>query len=318
MKNYILILFVVPTVLLSQKIDNLASFRDMGSESYFRFNYDNDFFAASDKNYTQGYSFEYANRSLAKNLVNYLFIKPKTSYFTYGLSLEHIGYTPSDFVSPNIQIDDRPYAAAIYIKSFAIATDTISKSRLSQSLSIGLIGPGAFGREMQTAIHKLIENKTPGGWDNQIQNDLVLNYKIGYEKQVFNYNNIANTKAVTSLQIGTLFTNVSVGFNTTVGLLDNPFSRNGSPSKFKFYAFAQPTVNVVGFDATLQGGIFTNDNPYTISSKNIERLTGQIDYGLILKYRKLYLEYTRTTITKEFTSGNSAHWGGFKGGFLFN
>ncbi|MGO4919765.1 lipid A deacylase LpxR family protein [Maribacter spongiicola] len=318
MKNYILILFVVPTVLLSQKIDHLASFRDMGSESYFRFNYDNDFFAASDKNYTQGYSFEYANRSLAKNPVNYLFIKPKNSYFTNGLSLEHIGYTPSDFVSPDIQIDDRPYAAAIYIKSFAIATDTISKSRLSQLLSIGLIGPGAFGKEMQTAIHRLIENKTPGGWDNQIQNDLLLNYKIGYEKQVFTYKKISNIQAVTSLQLGTLFTNASVGFNTTVGLVGNPFSRNNKSSKFKFYAFAQPTVNIVGFDATLQGGIFTNDNPYIISSKNIERLTAQVDYGLILKHRKLYLEYTRTSITKEFTSGNPAKWGGFKAGFLFN
>ena len=318
MKNYILILFLLPTVLLSQKIDNLASFRDMRSESYFRFNYDNDFFAASDKNYTQGYSFEYANRSLAKNPVHSLFIKPKTSYFTYGLALEHIGYTPSDFVSPDIQIDDRPFAAAIYIKSFVIATDTISKSRLSQSLSLGIIGPGAFGKEMQTAIHKLIENKTPGGWDNQIQNDLVLNYKMGYEKQVFNFKDIANLQAIASLQLGTLFTNASFGFNATVGLIDNPFSRNGTHSKFRFYAFAQPTVNVVGFDATLQGGIFTNDNPYTIFSKNIERLTAQIDYGLILKYRKLYLEYTRTTITKEFTSGNTANWGGFKAGFLFN
>ncbi|WP_299324641.1 lipid A deacylase LpxR family protein [uncultured Maribacter sp.] len=318
MKNYILVLLLLPTILSSQKIDHLASFKDMGSESYFRFNYDNDFFAASDKNYTQGYSFEYANRSLKKNPINYLFINPKAMYFTYGLALEHIGYTPSDFVSPDIQLDDRPFAAAIYLKSFAIATDTISKSRLSQSLSLGLIGPGAFGREMQTAIHKLIENKTPGGWDNQIQNDLVLNYKIGYEQQIFNYTDFISLQAVTSLQLGTLFTNASVGFNSTIGLLDNPFSRNSTLSKFKFYAFVQPTVHVVGFDATLQGGIFTNDNPYTISSKNIERFTAQIDYGLILKYRKLYLEYTRTTITKEFTSGNSANWGGFKVGFLFN
>ncbi|WP_368389779.1 lipid A deacylase LpxR family protein [Maribacter sp. 1_MG-2023] len=271
MKNYILLLYLLPTVLLSQKIDHLASFRDMGSESYFRFNYDNDFFAASDKNYTQGYSFEYANRSLKKNPMNYLFINPKAKYFTYGLALEHIGYTPSDFVSPDIQIDDRPFAAAIYIKSFVIATDTVSKSRLSQSLSLGIIGPGAFGREMQTAIHKLIENKSPGGWDNQIQNDLVLNYKIGYEKQILNYKNLGTIQAITSLQLGTLFTNASVGFNSTVGLIDHPFSRNGTHSKIKFYTFAQPTVNIVGFDATLQGGIFTNDNPYTISSKNIER-----------------------------------------------
>ena len=318
MKNYILVLLLLPTILSSQKIDNLASFRDMCSESYFRFNYDNDFFAASDKNYTQGYSFEYANKGLAKNPVNYIFIKPKANHFNYGLALEHIGYTPSDFASPDIQIDDRPFAAAIYLKSFVTATDTITKSRLSQSLSLGVIGPGAFGREMQTAIHRLIENKTPGGWDNQIQNDLVLNYKIGYERQVFNFKDIANLQAITSLQLGTLFTNASVGFNTTVGLLDNPFSRNSTPSKFKFYAFVQPTVNVVGFDATLQGGIFTNDNPYTISSKNIERLTAQVDYGIILKYKKMYLEYTRTTITKEFTSGKSANWGGFKAGFLFN
>ncbi len=318
MKYYILLLLLLPTVLLSQKIDHLTSFRDMGSQSYFRFNYDNDFFAASDKNYTQGYSFEYANPSFKKNPVNHIFIKPKGNHFTYGLVLEHIGYTPSDFVSPDIQIDDRPFAAAIYLKSFAVATDTIKKSRLSQSLSLGLIGPGAFGREMQTAIHKLIENKTPGGWDNQIQNELVLNYKIGYEKQIFNYKNIVNTQAITSLQLGTLFTNASVGFNSTIGLLDHPFARNSTPSKFKFYAFVQPTVHVVGFDATLQGGIFTNDNPYTISSKNIERLTAQIDYGLILKYRKLYLEYSRTSITKEFSFGNSAKWGGFKAGLLFD
>lgn len=318
MKNYILILLVLPTVLLSQKIEHLASFRDMGSESYFRFNYENDFFAASDKNYTQGYSFEYANNVLEKNPINFIFIKPKANYFTYGLVLEHIGFTPSDFVSPDIQVDDRPFAAAIYLKSFTVVMDTIKKSRFTQSLSLGIIGPGAFGKEMQTTIHKLIENKTPGGWDNQIQNDVVINYKIGYEKQLLNYKNIVNLQAVTSFQLGTLFTNASVGFNTTIGLLDNPFSRNSTLSKFKFYAFVQPTVNIVGYDATLQGGIITNDNPYTISSKKLERLTAQVDYGLILKHKKVYLEYTRTSITKEFASGNSANWGGFKVGFLFN
>jgi hypothetical protein len=317
MKNYILILLLLPTVLISQKIDNLASFRAMGGSNYFRFNYDNDFFTASDKNYTQGYSFEYANNSLEKNPVNRIFFKPKANYSTYGLALEHIGFTPSNFASVDIQIDDRPFAAAIYLKSFSIALDTLQKSRFTQSLSLGIIGPGAFGKEMQTAIHKLIENKTPGGWDNQIKNNPVLNYRISYEKQLAHYKNLANIQAVTSLQLGTLFTNASVGFNTSVGLIDNPFSKNTKPSKFIFYAFAQPTVKVIRYDATLQGGIFTNDNPYTISSKNIERFTAQLDYGLILKYRKLYLEYTRTAITKEFSSGNSANWGGFKLGLLF-
>tara|TARA_R110000868_G_scaffold77551_7_gene221901 strand:+ start:580 stop:783 length:204 start_codon:yes stop_codon:yes gene_type:complete len=60
MRN-VIVLFVFSVVLLqsatAQKIDNLVSFRDIKSTNYFRFNYDNDYFAASDKNYTQGYSF---------------------------------------------------------------------------------------------------------------------------------------------------------------------------------------------------------------------------------------------------------------------
>lgn len=290
----------------------------MGSNSYFRFNYDNDFFSASDKNYTQGYNFEFANPIFEKNPINFIFIKPRQDFNTFGLSIEHIGFTPSDFVSSEIQIGDRPFAAAIYLKSFSISIDTLKKTRLSQSLSIGLIGPGAFGKEMQTEIHKRTGNKIPGGWDNQIQNDLVLNYSIEHEKQMYRYSDFISVQSQASLQLGTLFTNASIGFNTTFGILDSPFALSKNSSPFKIYAYAQPAVSVIGYDATLQGGIFTTDNPYFIRSKNVERFTAQIEYGLILKYKKLYLEYTRTAITREFTSGHSAKWGGFKIGYRLN
>ena len=289
----------------------------MGSETYFRFHYDNDFFAATDKNYTQGYSFEFANPLFKKNLVNHIFIKLKGQSNTYGLAIEHIGFTPSNFVSIDIQTGDRPFAAAIYLKSFATSTDTLKKSRLSQSLSLGFIGPGAFGKEMQTEIHRLTGNKIPGGWDNQIQNDLVLNVKFDYEKQLFRYNELLSLQSVAAFQLGTLFSNAMVGFNTTFGLIDLPFSGSGYSSAFKLFAYAQPVVSIIGYDATLQGGIFTNDNPYEISSKDIERVTSQIDYGLILKYKRLYLEYNRTSITREFKSGNAAKWGGFRVGYVF-
>ncbi|MEP2279229.1 lipid A deacylase LpxR family protein [Maribacter sp.] len=317
MKKSFLLVLLLPMLFFGQKINNLVSFRSIGSENYLRFNYDNDFFASTDKNYTQGYSLEFTNTSLAKNPINYLFFKPNSSSTIHGLALEHIGYTPSDFVSEDIQFGDRPFAAAIFLKSFAIDTNKDKKYRLGQSLSIGLIGPGAFGKEMQTKIHKLIENKIPGGWNNQIQNDFILNYKIGYEKQLLDFKNIANIHSYTSLQVGSLFTNVSFGFNTTIGILDNLYTDVTTTSKIKVYTFAHTAVNIIGYDATLQGGIITNDNPYTISSENIERFTAQLDYGLILKYKRVYLEYTRTAITKEFSSGNSANWGGFKLGFLF-
>jgi lipid A 3-O-deacylase len=37
-----------------QKIDNMASFRNIKSNSYFRVNLDNDYFTSSDKDYTGG------------------------------------------------------------------------------------------------------------------------------------------------------------------------------------------------------------------------------------------------------------------------
>ncbi len=316
--SLLLLLFInFCTVSWSQKIDNLVSFRDIKSERYFRFSYENDFFSATDKNYTQGYNLELVAPGLIENPINYLLFKPKNTETRYGISIEHIGFTPSDFASPDIQIGDRPFAAAIMIKSFKIDADTIASRRIAQSLILGLIGPGAFGKEMQVEIHKITGNKIPRGWDNQIKNDVVLNYRLDYEKQFYRYKNIFTLNGQSTLQLGTLFTNVSLGLNTSIGLLNNPFAQTKKHSNFQFYLYSQPIISAVAYDATLQGGLFNKDSPYTIASSDIGRLTAEFNYGIVLKTRTMYFEYARTAITREFSSGNSAKWGGFKIGFTF-
>lgn len=75
--------------------------------------------------------------------------------------------------------------------------------------------------------------------------------------------------------------------------------------------------NLIGYDATLQGGVFNNDSPYTIPSEEITRLTGQFNYGFILKTKTLYFEYSRTVLTREFDSGSPTKWGGIRIGFTF-
>lgn len=311
------LLFLLPLSLAAQKIDYTASFRNIDSESYFRFHYDNDYFAATDENYTQGYNFELVTPSLEKNPVNFIFIKPKADSSKYGLSIEHIGFTPNDYVSEDIQFGDRPFAAAIMLNSFVIATDTIAKTRISQALSLGLIGPRAFGKEMQVGIHKATGNKVPGGWDNQIKNDVVLNYRIAYEKQLYNYRKWVALQVSTSAQLGTLFTNASAGFNMQVGILNAAFESQKTKKNFKIYLYGQPNLNIVGYDATLQGGVFNRESLHTISSNSIERLTAQYSYGLIVKTKTLYFEYTRSAITREFKSGASAKWGGIRIGLTF-
>jgi lipid A 3-O-deacylase len=127
---------------------------------------------------------------LVKNPLNYFFIKPKTNEFKYGISVEHIGFTANNIASDQIQFDDRPFAATIMLKSFLIAPDTIQKTRIVSSLNMDIIGSGAFGGDVQTAIHKATGNTTPTGWYNQIKNDVVLNYELTYEKQLLRFHDL--------------------------------------------------------------------------------------------------------------------------------
>ncbi|RZJ28927.1 MAG: lipid A deacylase LpxR family protein [Flavobacterium sp.] len=293
-----------------QKIDNTASFRDMNSDSYFRFNYDNDFFSSSDQYYTQGYNFEFASPRLKKNPLNFFLLRPESSAKKYILALEHIGFTPTSILSDAILYGDRPFAAAIMLKSAIITTDTIHHSRLTTSINIGIIGPGAFGGDTQAVIHRWTGNPEPHGWQNQIKNDVVLNYELFYEKQLLRIERFASLQLNATARAGTLFTNASVGFNSTVGIIGGPFSGHGK--KFSCYIYAQPLVNVIGYDATLQGGIFNRKSPYTIPDSDIERLTAQINFGAVITFRQMFLEYSRVKITREFSTGSPAKWGGIK------
>ncbi len=312
---YIIILFC--GIVHAQKIDHLVSYRDIFSSNYFRFNYDNDYFAASDENYTQGYNFELVMPVLSKNPVNTILFKLNNSELRYGLSLEHIGFTPDNYDLPDIQFGDRPFAAAIMLKSFNISSNLDHKIRMHSSVNIGIIGPGAFGEEMQVEIHRATGNKTPRGWKQQIKNDVVLNYSIGIEKQVLGIKDLVSVKAQSNLNIGTLFTNASVGANVMIGKFQNSFSSTNQNRKFQIYTYFQSVFTGVAYDATLQGGLINNDSPYTIASEDIERLTNQHNLGIVVQTRTLYFEYTRSIISKEFSTGSLAKWGGIRVGFTF-
>jgi lipid A 3-O-deacylase len=311
------LLLLVASFVSAQKIDNMASFRDLDANRYFRYNYDNDYFASRDQDYTQGYNFELVSPSLVQNPINTFLLKQKNSNTKYGISIEHIGFTPFNIKSASIQYGDRPFAAAIMLKSFAITTDTIHKSRLVSSLNVGLIGPGAFGKEMQVAIHEATGNTIPQGWQHQIRNDAVVNYEVSYEKQLLSYRNIFSLQSNTSLRLGTLFTNATIGFNTNFGIINTVFKQTKTKKRIAIYGYAQPILTFVGYDATLQGGLLNHKSPYTISNSAIERLTAQLNYGIILQTRTLYFEYSRVIITREFEAGNSSEWGGIKVGFRF-
>ncbi|MCD6012754.1 MAG: lipid deacylase LpxR family protein [Flavipsychrobacter sp.] len=310
---YTSILILLAATANGQAINNTLSYKNINSDKYFRFNYENDFFSGTDMYYTQGIHAELVTPSLKHFPLSKILVHPKYSYTKYGVAIEHNGYTPSSISSDAILYGDRPFVACLFLKTFRISVDTIKKQRFSSSISTGLMGQGAGGKEMQEGIHKWTSSITPHGWSNQICNDAILNYQVDYEKQLLYWNKIFAMDVHGMARIGTLSTKAALSTTLMLGYFENPFGTQAAKGpEFRIYAYEHPEVSVIGYDATLQGGSFNNTSPYTISSGNTTRAVFQNRFGFVVMYRKLYLEYFQSMHSSDFKTGNYHVWGGIQ------
>lgn len=314
-----LLLLFLPLLSSGQRIDNLVSFRNIPAEKYSRIHYDNDFWGKTDYYYTQGYNLELVNPRLKKNPLSAALLRLKNSRAKYGISFEHYGFTPTSIKSNQVLYKDRPFAGVIMLKSFAISVDTLHRSRLSSVLSTGMIGPAAFAGKMQKKIHSWTGDQEPMGWQNQIRNDIVLNYELNYEKHIFDVPNIISLNTHSQVRIGTLSDKLQAGATLTLGRSMSPFLPKEEKIKnnYQLYLYSQPLVSLIGYDASLQGGILNRNSPYTLKSSAINRITFQHSSGVVLCVQNLYIEYYQTFLTKEFKTGKSHKWGGVKIGVAF-
>jgi lipid A 3-O-deacylase len=245
--------------------------------------------------------------------INKFLIKPKHSQLVYGFALEHNAYTPTSIRHTEIIEDDRPFAACLFGKFFIIGNDTVKQRRVSSALSLGVIGPDAGGQQMQETIHRWLNNIPPLGWNHQIKNDFIVNYEASIDQAIYSHNKTFLLAYNVGGRVGTLSDKAFGGFMFMLGHFDNPFKAfNVQLTKYQMYIYAQPQINTIGYDATLQGGLFNTNSPYVISSSNLERFTSQTSFGIVFKLKTLQLEYFRTYLTKEFKTGNEHFWGGIR------
>lgn len=321
MLKVIVCLFLIyqPVWLYSQRIDNAAIARQVYGEKYFRFHYDNDFFTKTYYYYTQGYQFELVAPVLKGNPVNLVLFPARDGNRKYGLSFEHYGFTPTSIAHDEILAGDRPFAGVIMLKSFGISTNPDRRERISVVLSTGMIGPAAFAGRMQATIHRWTNDAVPHGWQHQIRNDIVFNYEFNIEKELYSLPNIIALQTNANIAVGTLSDKAQAGFTLALGKFGSPFIQPETAYRknFRLYIYRQPAVSLIGYDATLQGGLFNRSSPYFIQAKEMSRLTFQNTSGLVVNISRLYLEYNRTFLTREFRAGKRHQWGGVKIGCSF-
>lgn len=311
-----LLIFFTPILLDAQAIDNTGIFRSVNERNYFRFSYDNDFFTATDQYYTQGINFEIVNSRFQKNPLNKLLLKYSDGSNKYGLAIEHDGYTPSSIRHEEIILNDHPFVAALMLKTFSISVNKSGTNRFTSTISLGVIGPDAFGMEMQKSIHKALNNIEPLGWQHQIHNDVIINYEFGFDKLMIDQKYFS-LNSNSQIRVGTFNDKIKSGFTFSFGKINSPFSKGNSAKEFHLYIYNQALASIIGYDATLQGGMFNKSSPYTLTNNEISRFTFQDNYGIVLTYRKIYLEYLQSFTTREFKAGNYHRYGGIKLGLSF-
>jgi len=291
----------------------------LGSESILTINFDNDILDYTDRFYTNGIKIELIAPALRANpaaraLVPYW--HAGRNY--YGLSLVQNMYTPSTTKIGGILFGDRPYAAYLYLGSFRITLDPVRHIRQTSEIDLGVIGPQSYGEWVQRTFHKDVPtNSEPLGWEYQIKNDLVLNYSVRLEKGIVNRKSVELILS-SSADLGTLYTNLSGGFQFRTGLMNPYFDSPGILSlgdrqkpgarKFQFVFFVKGSGKFAGYDATLEGGLINRSSVYTIPSIAVSRCVLQGSSGISLGYNGCRLDLEQFILSPEFHNGWWHKW----------
>jgi hypothetical protein len=235
----------------------------------------------------------------------------KTVQNYYGLHLEQDCFTPKSIRYDTLNRLERPFTGTFALGHFLISLDPAKNQRLFTQLDLGIIGPCAKCEDEQKAIHKALVNIRPLGWENQLNQDLVLNYSASYEKGFFTRKN-CEFIGVADARVGTLYDDVAAGLHLRVGKMNSYFrhlsvSKNSS-HKFQLFFTAKSKARLVAYNATLQGGPFS-ESIHEIAPQNVSRIVSLSYLSLTLSYKRFLLEYARTYITKEFITGLDHGWG---------
>jgi lipid A 3-O-deacylase len=233
---------------------------EIGAES------DNDsyLFQGSDRYYTDGIFVYYrhalkvaANSSLQNKVLGFeagqKIFNPQTGSIFYN------GIDDPRYI-------DRPFAGYLYVGS-TLNLLYKNESNLKLGAQIGIVGPGAFGKEVQDFVHDNFGFYHPSGWEYQIDNNLELNLSAEYNKLLARSSWI-DVSLTSYANLGNGFTGAGAGALVRFGAFNQLFnsvstqstaiqSRGFAPlHDHELFFYYKPQLNVVAYDATVQGSLF--------------------------------------------------------------
>lgn len=315
---WVLIVFLFASDLKAQPCTGMTiSDVDVSQRRLVRAYYDDDAFAGTDRFYTRGIRLELIHPQfnelwLSKRILFRLGGRPTTYY---GLGISQAIYTPENLTSPDMISGDRPYAGTLTLQHFLISNDLRKKIRLTTFADVGFLGP-LSGAGLFVSSNENPDR--PQGWDNQIKTDILLAYGGKIEKGLLSVNG-ADVVGFASGRVGTVHTDLSVGALLRLGLV-NPYFHDlhftersiyGSRDVRDYQVFltARAAGRLVGYDGTLQGGLFNRSSPYTIAGSELKRFLPMSAIGLTFVYKIVEVGYEHNFAAARFNGVESHSWG---------
>ena len=218
-------------------------------------------------------------------------------------------FTPRNTQAENPPLNDRPYAGELAFTGALIHDRDISRTVLA--LTLGLVGPGAGGEELQNGFHGLIGDTPNRGWGYQVHNEgffeitpsRTWRVSLG-EAEGVSFDVLPSITAGFGLernylQAGAVF-RFGQGLESDFGVSRITPGLNGTdaytPTRpFVWYVFGGLDGQAVGTDITLNGDNFR-------SSRNVAPKwdVGELEAGAAIIFRGVRLTYSQTWQTQEF------------------
>lgn len=238
----------------------------------------------------------------------------KVDNMNWSINLGHKIYnahTGAVYTSSQV---DRPLTGYLYVGS-EIKWFLKNEGVLSFGAELAIIGPKAYGRNVQKAYHKTFGFYEVKGWEYQLNDAIGIDFNTSYSHLIFrNQSEKWDAFLTSNLSLGLNNTRVNLGPNFRYGRINQMFesatmggkinAKNTKPKK-EAYFFYRPQINWVVYNSTIQGGMLLRDKgPISYNVKPI--VLSQI-IGFQWSWDRIGLNFNYTFNTKEVKSDAESH-----------
>lgn len=303
----------------------------------YKFTLDNDLFAKSDRDYTNGVKMAWSSpnlRSFVDDPCLPPFLQQVGRVFdsiypirigkeeiegNMTLTLGQAMFTPRDRTRTDLIVDDRPYAGWTYL---GFGYNTRSSYRLdSYEINLGVVGPWSRAKQTQDLVHRIRGLDKFNGWTNQLGNEFgaQLVFERKYRVDFFDSEKLRAGFGVdliphAGISLGNVATYANAGFEVRAGwgLPDDfgtspirPAGDNSAPRAkqggAQFIREIGAHVFISADGRAIARNIFLDGNTIRDShSVKKNPLVADVAAGVAFNVKKYKIAFVRVFRTREF------------------